>query len=500
MKSPSDPVARTVAGKKARQRRSFAAVRGAVTRVCAAAGALVVPPKALAQSGADNANRPPINLIEQQRTIDERLTREREQALPMQSLLDWQWGGWVDYYIFHFQDGIQSQRVQQRPGLALWSRLTIDQGAHQLFARARLNFSYFNPGDEYDRQQDWIGPNFDRAFYDVDLLKALHLGPTESPVALGARIGRQDVQFGTGYVLDAPLDAVRASAKAYDVRVTALVARAIGSYPNMDRSESVDSHSARRLLGIQLGYEGFDHHQPFAYALWNDDYVDERPQDPLQAYAYDTRYFGFGSRGQFVHNFNYWTEWVYESGRSYGDGNYIRRDEVDAWAFDVGIEYLWDASCRPRVTAEYMFASGDSDRVFSPTNAAGGNRGDREDTSFNGLGYRDTGIAASLGNSNLHVWRLGGSVTPLPQIEMLRDMELGTNWFLYHKHHRRGAVTDSTADMFEGYLGWEMDFFANWRISSDLSWTIRWGMFFPGDAYQQRDERSFLFTGLTWSF
>jgi len=45
-----------------------------------------------------------------------------------------------------------------------------------------------------------------------------------------------------------------------------------------------------------------------------------------------------------------------------------------------------------------------------------------------------------------------------------------------------------------------MDYFINWRLSSDLSWTIRWGTFFPGAAYSEQDTRHFIFTGLTWSF
>jgi hypothetical protein len=155
---------------------------------------------------------------------------------------------------------------------------------------------------------------------------------------------------------------------------------------------------------------------------------------------------------------------------------------------------------KPRVAGEYMFASGDGDRLFSPTNAAGGNRGDDQDSSFNGFGFRDTGLALSPINSNLHIWRLGGSFKPLEKVRGFRDFEFGTNWFLYHKHHSRGAISDPLADEFEGYVGWEMDYFVNWRIASDLSWTCRWGMFFPGSAYSEDSSRHFFFTGLTWSF
>jgi len=39
-----------------------------------------------------------------------------------------------------------------------------------------------------------------------------------------------------------------------------------------------------------------------------------------------------------------------------------------------------------------------------------------------------------------------------------------------------------------------------WRILSDLAWTIRYGRFFPGQAYADRDPRDFLYTALNFSF
>ncbi|MFQ5806107.1 MAG: alginate export family protein [Phycisphaerae bacterium] len=440
------------------------------------------------------------SLLQQQRLIDEQLDRQRKELAPLDALLDWQWGGWLEYYIFHFDDGIQSQRVFQRPGLSLWTRLSMDGGAHEIFARMRLTFEYFSPGDQYDRRQDWVGPNLDRGWYQIDVGRAFRLTDPADPYQMRIRVGRQEVRFGTGYTLDLPLDAVTFDAKLHDFRVVGLFAKTIASYPNIDRSEPVDTHSARRFFGVEVNYEGIENHRPFVYALWNDDFTDERPKDPLQNYSYDTQYFGAGARGSLAHNLNYWTEWVYETGDSYGDGNFLRRDDVDAWAWDVGVEYLWDVATRPRVSFEYMFASGDAGRLFSPTSASGGNRGDRDDSSFVGFGYRDTGIAAAPSRSNIHIWRLGGGLAPLEKIELCRDLEIGTNWFLYHKHHRRGAISDPTAGDFEGYIGWEMDYFLNWRLASDLSWTLRWGAFFPGDAFQDRSMRNFLFTGMTWSF
>lgn len=437
--------------------------------------------------------------LQQQRAIDEALDEQRAQTAPLDEALEFQWGGWFEYFLFNFDDGVQSSRLVQRPGLALWTRLTFDD-AHEVFARVKLRYTWFEPGDEIDRQDDWWGPNFDRAWYRVDVGRALRLTTPADPLQLQFKIGRQAMLFGTGYALDLPLDAVRFDAQLYDLTVTGLFGKTIGSYPNIDRSEPVDSHSDRFFSGVQLAYDGFERHVPFVYALWNNDRTDERPTDWFQNYSYDTFYFGAGARGEIVHNLQYWAEGVFETGRSYGDRAFLHQDYVEAYGWDLGLEYLFDLPMRPRIAGQYMFASGDPDRRFSPTSAAGGNVGDDKDSSFVAFGYRDTGIAAGFIPSNLHIWRAGASVAPLERIELFRDFEIGTNWFLYHKNSESGAISDFTATVDEGYVGWEMDYYFNWRLASDISWTTRWGTFFPGDAYRDRDTRHFVFTGIVWSF
>ncbi len=440
------------------------------------------------------------SFLQQIRTVDEQLARQRQEAAPLSERLDFQWGGWVEYYVFDFDDGVQSSRVVQRPSLALWSRITADGGAHEVFARMRLRYSYFNPGDEIERQQDWWGPNFDAAWYRIDFGRAFRWTQPSDPFQASARIGRQPVRFGSGYVLDLPLDAVLLDAKLHDFRVLGLLGKSIGSYPNIDRSEPVDSHSNRLFYGVQLQYERWTRHVPFVYAIWNDDKTDERPKTWFQDYSYDSFYFGGGTRGELARNLLYWVEGVFESGHSFGNGNFVRQDYVEAYGWDIGAEYLFDGDLKPRLSAEYMFASGDPQRRFSPTDAAGGNEGDREDSSLVTFGWRDTGIASALIPANLHIWKAGGSLTPFGKHKLLEGIEVGTNFFLYHKNSTPAAISDFTAYRAAGFVGWEMDYFLDWRLSSDVSWTIRWGTFFPGDAFADRDERHFLFTGLTWSF
>jgi hypothetical protein len=438
--------------------------------------------------------------LQQQRLLDDQLRQKRQEVAPLQAVFDFQWGGWLSYNYFNFGDGVQGSRVSHRPELAVWTRMVADGGAHELFARMRLNYYYFRPGDEYERQEDWVGPEFDQLWYQIDVGKALRLTQPTDPLQLKVRVGRQTVQFGTGYALDLPMDAVLLDAKLHDVRVLGLIGKSIRNFPNIERDAPVHSHMDRMFYGVQLAYEGWQRHVPFVYALWNDDRTEERPKYWFQDFSYDSFYLGFGSRGAIVHNLNYWAEGVYESGHDFGDGEFIHKDYIEAFGWDLGIEKLFDVPTRPRVSAEYMFASGDAGRMFSPTNAIGGNRGDHKDSGFNGFGFRDAGMALAPALSNLHVWRVGGALAPLERFEFFRDLELGTNWFLYYKNQARGAISDPLADEFNGYVGWAMDYFINWRLSSDLAWTLRWGEFFPGAAYTDQGWRHFLFTGVTWSF
>ncbi len=129
-----------------------------------------------------------------------------------------------------------------------------------------------------------------------------------------------------------------------------------------------------------------------------------------------------------------------------------------------------------------------------------GNRGHFDDSAFIGFGYHDTGLAFAPRYTNLHMWRAGTSCFPWPRDSRFRHLELGTDWYLFYKHRPGGAVSDPTADVRSGYLGWEMDYFVSHQIAADLSWTLRWGLFFPGRAFSDRSTRTFLLLGLTWSF
>ncbi len=455
---------------------------------------------AIASPAGVFAQRPTDTFLQQQRMIEEEAREALDRELPAEQKIDFDWGGWYSFNLFLFDDGIESSRTFRQHDVRLWGALSLDQGAHQLYARTKLQFEDFNHGDGFDDEDDVVGPNLDRGFYQFDLQRAARAYFNENlDWNLKLKLGRDLVEFGTGYALSLPMDHVLVTGEFGDIEVQGLAGTTVRSMDDIDLSRPNYYNSERNFWGVQLSYTGIENHKPFVYAVWNEDQRTETPTNPFQNFDYDTYYIGFGSTGEIVKNLRYGTEWVFENGNSYGDRQFIQRDDVEAWAFDAGLEYLSQRPMKPRIHGEYMFASGDPDRRFSPTNAIGGNtRGD--DNSFVGFGYRDTGLSFAPRLSNVHVWRAGGSFLPFEDNETLKGIELGTDWFLYWKNHGDGAVSDGTADRQSGYLGWEMDYFVNWRITSDLAWTARLGTFFPGSAFSDQTTRTFFLVGMTWSF
>ncbi len=440
--------------------------------------------------------------LERQRSLERENQRNLQEALPLAQKFRIDYGGWYNHYFFLFDDGFNSSRTLRQHELRAWASMSADQGVHQAYIRGRMRFIDWNSGDNFQPTEDnQQGPELERWWYMFDFAQALRVYEGKDvPWELKFKVGRDLVYAGTGFAIDIPLDHAMVQTEFFDFETTYTVGQTPYWTDNVDRSLPVADHSERIFHILETKYKGWDSHEPFVYVAWQDDQTTESPRDLLQNYEYDSRYIGFGSTGELVENLRYATEWVIERGTSYGDRRFLHTNDIKSWGFDHRLDYFFRHKMKPVLTAEWMFASGDSGRLGSPTNASGGDSVDYIDNSFVGFGFRDTGIAFSPRLSNIHIWRLGGVFKPFPEVDAVRDLELGTDWYLYWKHHRVGAMSDPLADTGSGYLGWEMDYFANWRIYNDLSWTVRFGTFFPGAGFTDETTRTFLLTGVTWSF
>lgn len=419
--------------------------------------------------------------------------------MPTDQKLDLDWGGWYSFYLMNWDDGINSSRTYRQYDTRVWGSASIDKGTHQVYSRLKLIFEDFNHGDSYDRDDDDTVSDVDRLYYQFDLKQALKTyACTKIDWNFKFKIGRDLVQLGTGYAFSQPIDAVQLTWDVANFEVLLLGAQSIRSYPDINQSRPDGGTNERNFWGGQITYNGIEKHQPYVYGIWNKDQKTDK-WSLLQRFDYDSYYLGMGSIGEIVRNLRYGTELVYEGGSDYGFHDFLTKDHIEAWGYDANIEYLTQLKYSPRFGAEYMFASGDGNRLGSPTDTFGGNTNSK-DTSFSGFGYRDTGLSAAPRLSNVNIWRLGGAFKPLEECEHLKTLEVGTDWFLYAKNRASGAISDPTADRQSSYLGWEMDYFLNWRITSDLAYTVRFGTFFPGAAYSDKTTRPFVLTGVTYSF
>lgn len=475
--------------------------RAAIFTGLTALALLALPRASLAQMQL-NTGQQQMSFIDRQRGLARETEARMQENLPASQKIRVDYGGWYNNYFITFDDGIKSNRTLRQYEMRLWMSLNADRGIHEGYARMRVTYLDWNTGDNYTGNDDDLnGPNLERGWYQFDLTKALQLYEGfDSPLGVKFKIGRDLINTGTGYAISLPLDHVRLQTDLFNFETSMLYGRTPSSTPNIDTSRPVQDHSNRDFWIIEERYKGWDKHEPFVYIAWQEDHTREDPPNLLQSYKYDSRYVGWGSTGELIDNLKYGTEWVVERGSSYGNQRFLHANDIKAWAFDQRLDYYFRHKMKPVLSAEYMFASGEPTRLGSPTNAAGGVSHGYLDHSFVGFGYRDTGISYAPRLSNIHIWRVGGTFRPFPDVDVVRDMELGTDLYLFWKNRSVAAASDPVADEQSGYLGWEADHYVNYRIFSDLSFTVRVGTFFPGSAYSETSGRPFILTGITWSF
>ena len=116
-------------------------------------------------------------------------------------------------------------------------------------------------------------------------------------------------------------------------------------------------------MGLEAAYRHFEHHEPFAYVLWQRDHNSESVFRPLQKFTYDSFYAGVGSTGELAKSLSYRLECVYESGHSFFERRFQQSNRVDAWALAAELEYLDPGPHKARASVAYLFGSGDADTL-----------------------------------------------------------------------------------------------------------------------------------------
>jgi hypothetical protein len=252
-------------------------------------------------------------------------------------------------------------------------------------------------------------------------------------------------------------------------------------------------------------------HRPYIYGLAQQDYNKDETFDfgsVTTEFQYNSYYLGLGSSGNFGDRIVYGAEFVYEGGGGKSNSFVISgpflspidqtTEDICAYAADLRLDYLFQDRSFSRLGLEFLFASGDDDRL-STSNTFGGNAAGTNDKAFNAFGLINTGQAFAPVVSNLLMFRGGFSTYPFQDIRMLRRMQLGADVFVFGKADSDAPIDEVTKD--QQYLGWEPDLYLNWRITSDVTLALRYGVFFPDSgAFENDDARHFFSTSVTFAF
>ncbi len=442
--------------------------------------------------------------------IDRRLKANEMVPLDERLLVDF--GAYTSFDYLSSQDYTLDTKAGRQTSVVGYGRLNLD-GAQELFLRGRWGYNDYNDGDSFDgRGSREVDEKLDRAYYRLDIGRAITArNGKESDSNLTIQVGRDFAYWANGLVLGTRLDGAVADFTAGPLTVQALAGITPKYTVDFDASRpDYDIDTKRAFYGLLASVTMGDH-QPFIYALSQRDENLSGPADigSIQTrYHYNSYYLGIGSSGSLSDRLLYSVEATYEGGKSTSNSFKVEGasltqvpqtlDEIQAWAVNGRIEYLFPGDNKSRFAIEETIASADADRG-SPTDTFNGNAPNTVDRSFNSFGLINTGLEFAPSLGNLSTTRVGFSTYPMPGSGALRRLQVGVDFFAYMKVQEDAAVDEQTTD--GRLVGVEPDLFATWQATSDLTFVVRYGVFFPGNIIvAEHDPRQFIFLGVTYAF
>jgi len=420
------------------------------------------------------------------------------------------YGAWLRYDGTHFDDfAIDLKKRDLRVEyMWAWAEAVLNE-THRFYLRALTMNVDYSEGDSYARHDDrFYSPRLDLGFYEFRTQPGAKSLPALS--AFSVRIGRQYFRVGSGLAYNRVHDGLYASAQLRLLTLDAFWSTSVRSEDDIDRSRPDPDHSHRDFCGLVAKMKLTSGCEPYAFAVFQRDKNGERPNVSWSDYTFDSEYYGVGAKGSIISRLNYSAEWIWERGNRCPDQWFsptpLRPEPIDAKAAAVKLEYLPSLECRPIIAAEYLFGSGDRNRI-NATDTTFGNRPGTYDTAFLGFGFVDAGYVLYPILTNLHVYKLSGSVVLLQERDFCRELRVGTAVIWFSKDKRESGISDyraSSGTLGRGGVGFEVDAFATYKVFSDLSATLRYGRFDPGSAYPNtahyREPRDYFSFFLLYSF
>lgn len=427
-------------------------------------------------------------------------------SLEERSVLDV--GGNLSFQAAFLRDSGQNTRRLLQPEVSLYARGSID-GAHSAFFRATAAYRDYSPGDSFDGRGDRLAePVPDRYWYEFDLRRAVQAGSQQDIVGnFNIRVGRQFVDWGSGLALSETLYAVKPTIE-FDrtLRLEGLAGITPDHTADFDTSrQDFDEKTRRTYFGARLVYRDPSANEYYVSYLYSgDNYNRTRSRPPIvfsdAQFDHSSHFLSLGANLSLSDNLLLLGEGVVQLGSTFSDPlrGIQTRDSVAAGAGRLQATYLFRDQLRGRMEVEFLVGTGDDDRL-SPTDTVGGNASGTTDHAFNSLGFANTGLAFSGGLSNLWSTRVGYSFEPFADLGATSALQLGIDGFLFNKVSTRAPIDEQTNN--QRFIGGEIDVYMNYRITSDLALSARYGVFFPGSAIEpSRRSRDFALFSVVLSF
>jgi len=377
--------------------------------------------------------------------------------------------------------------------LFVWGKATFSNG----------NYVYIRGRDTYtirDTSSLYTGPS--PSGNNKPTLDMAYLSMRHKQYSLN--LGRQYFIVGKGVAYRDINDGLQLTSYSDKWLYKFLFAHSLPHENNVDYSvPGFDKYGNDRFFwGGEVGYLAKETSKAYLFFLIQKDNSKAKPADPTQNYHYDSQYLGTGF-SSLKDNFTFYGEIIKEFGTSHTDsstsGTSVRKP-IDAWGGFLGTRYRFKQPFEPSTDIEIAYGSGDKDRS-NVTNTKGGNKSGK-DTNFSYFGDYAGGYALSPRLSNLYIYKLDQSLKPFFFTNSFKDITVGLKFYTYLKDKRGGGISDFEATDNHKFVGNEFDFYLYWSITKDLNFVMRYGIFYPGNAYPVNTDTNtkYAYARLTYVF
>lgn len=311
--------------------------------------------------------------------------------------------------------------------------------------------------------------------------------------------GRAVYSFGSGIVFDGTADGISARLEAgpFDVQLfgayTGLLVKDSNPY-NFSRQDLSDG--AKRLFGgLQFRV---DFGSGWHVALGG---LSQSDRGSVEALRYDTQYASVELGGNFSPSVSLSLEGIYQGGEG-PESTGTALCDIEAYAVVMRLQFSLLDNAESAFIFDAAYATGSDNRYeYAP----GGINGTGKDSQFFAFGIYSTGFAFEPDLSNLVFGALSFTTMPFGDTSMFGRSTFNLRGSVYFKADKAGptseiATIDPLNDGSSAFLGWAADCNWSWRLVSDLSLVIGFGVFKPGTAYTTRDLETLVQTTLILAF